>query len=85
MAIIRILLIALSLQVSAYAQAQTYPDRTIRILVGFTPGSAYSYSNSGYYLLAQIVKRVTGQSLREFADARIFKPLGMVVPVGAKG
>jgi CubicO group peptidase (beta-lactamase class C family) len=45
--------------------------------LGFTPGSAYSYSNSGYYLLAQLVKRVTGQSLREFADARIFQPLGM--------
>ncbi|AHG89155.1 beta-lactamase [Gemmatirosa kalamazoonensis] len=45
--------------------------------LGFAPGSAYSYSNSGYYLLAQIVKRVTGQSLREFADARIFAPLGM--------
>jgi CubicO group peptidase (beta-lactamase class C family) len=45
--------------------------------LAFTPGSAYSYSNSGYFLLAQIVKRVTGQSLRDFANEQIFLPLGM--------
>jgi tripartite-type tricarboxylate transporter receptor subunit TctC len=44
MAIIRILLIALSLQLTGYAHAQIYPDRTIRILVGFTPGSATDIS-----------------------------------------
>ena len=44
MAIIRILLVALSFQLTGYAQAQTYPDRTIRILVGFTPGSATDIS-----------------------------------------
>jgi len=43
----------------------------------FKPGDEYSYSNSGYFLLAQIVKRVTGKSLRDYADAQIFKPLGM--------
>ena len=35
------------------------------------------YNNGGYVLLAEIVKRVSGQSLRAFADARIFRPLGM--------
>ncbi|HEY2374554.1 MAG TPA: serine hydrolase domain-containing protein [Gemmatimonadaceae bacterium] len=45
--------------------------------LNFKPGDDYLYSNSGYFLLAQIVKRVTGKSLREFADARIFQPLGM--------
>ena len=45
--------------------------------LGFKPGDAYSYSNSGYFLLAQLVKRVTGQPLREFADQQIFQPLGM--------
>ena len=46
--------------------------------LNFTPGSEYLYSNSGYLLLAQIVKRVSGKSLRQFADENIFKPLGMV-------
>jgi CubicO group peptidase (beta-lactamase class C family) len=45
--------------------------------LAFAPGSAYSYSNSGYFLLAQLVKRVTGRPLREFADSALFQPLGM--------
>ena len=45
--------------------------------LNFKPGDDYLYSNSGYFLLGQIVKRVTGKSLREYADERIFRPLGM--------
>lgn len=45
--------------------------------LNFTPNSQYSYSNTGYTLLAQIVERVSGQSFREFTAARIFQPLGM--------
>ena len=43
----------------------------------FAPGSRYSYSNSGYLLLAEIVKRASGKSLRDFTTERIFAPLGM--------
>jgi CubicO group peptidase (beta-lactamase class C family) len=45
--------------------------------LNFKPGSEYLYSNSTYWLLGQIVKRVTGNSLRVFADEQIFQPLGM--------
>ncbi len=45
--------------------------------LNFPPGSEYRYSNTGYLLLGIVVKRVTGQSLRRFADSAIFKPLGM--------
>ena len=45
--------------------------------LNFKPGDQHLYSNTGYTLLAYIVKRVSGQSLREFAEANIFKPLGM--------
>src|SRR5262245_53754702 len=45
--------------------------------LNFQPGERYVYSNTGYTLAAQIVKRVSGQSLREFAEANIFTPLGM--------
>lgn len=43
----------------------------------FPPNSEYLYSNTGYFLLSEIVERVSGQTLRRFADARIFRPLGM--------
>ncbi|HEU4434031.1 MAG TPA: serine hydrolase domain-containing protein [Pyrinomonadaceae bacterium] len=45
--------------------------------LNFDPGDEYLYSNSGYFLLARIVQRVSGKSLREFAQENIFKPLGM--------
>lgn len=45
--------------------------------INFTPNTEYMYSNSGYTLMAKIVRAVSGQSLREFAHERIFAPLGM--------
>jgi len=45
--------------------------------LNFAPGSEHLYSNSGYVLMAEIVKRATGRSLREYADEKIFRPLGM--------
>jgi len=60
-----------------------YPDEEVIGLISqqkefnFVPGEEYLYSNSGYLLLAEIVKRVSGHSLRKFADNHIFNPLGM--------
>jgi CubicO group peptidase (beta-lactamase class C family) len=45
--------------------------------LNFKPGARHIYCNTGYTLLAQIVKRVSGQSLREFTMSRMFRPLGM--------
>ncbi|MEL6194194.1 MAG: serine hydrolase domain-containing protein, partial [Bacteroidota bacterium] len=45
--------------------------------LNFPPGSTYEYSNSNYILLAQIVARVSGKTLNEFAKEKIFEPLGM--------
>ena len=45
--------------------------------LNFPPGSKHLYCNTGYTLLAQIVKRVSGQSFREFTTSHIFQPLGM--------
>ena len=45
--------------------------------LNFAPGARYAYSNSGYFLLGLIAKRVTERSLREAAQERIFAPLGM--------
>jgi CubicO group peptidase (beta-lactamase class C family) len=43
----------------------------------FTPGSEYSYSNSGYNLAAIIIERVSKQKYPAFIEERLFKPLGM--------
>jgi CubicO group peptidase (beta-lactamase class C family) len=47
--------------------------------LNFQPGDEYLYSNTGYTLLATIVERATGTKFADFADANIFKPLGMEV------
>ncbi len=58
-------------------------DHILKILskqnaLNFPPGEESIYSNSNYTLLAEIIKSVSGQSLRKFADSAIFKTLGMV-------
>lgn len=45
--------------------------------LNFTPGEEWSYSNSGYVLLKEMVARVSGISFAEFAHRRIFEKLGM--------
>lgn len=45
--------------------------------LNFVPGHEYSYSNSGYNLLAIIVGRVSGMSFADFSRERIFEPLGL--------
>jgi CubicO group peptidase (beta-lactamase class C family) len=41
------------------------------------PGAAFSYSNSDYVLLGQIVEKVTGSTLASQLRSRIFEPLGL--------
>lgn len=43
----------------------------------FIPGTKYSYSNSGYVLLALIVEQVSKSSFSEFIHTNIFTPLKM--------
>ncbi len=45
--------------------------------INFNPGDEFLYSNAGYVLMVDIVKRVSGKSLRDFAEENIFKPLNM--------
>jgi CubicO group peptidase (beta-lactamase class C family) len=41
------------------------------------PGDKYAYSNLGYFVLAEIIQRVSGKPWSTFLDDRVFKPLGM--------
>src|SRR5690606_28871380 len=45
--------------------------------LNFEPGEEHLYSNSGYWLLGQIVNKVAGMSMADFAKKEIFTPLGM--------
>lgn len=45
--------------------------------LNFPPGSEYSYSNTEYNLLAEMIARVTGESFRAWTDQNIFAPLHM--------
>jgi CubicO group peptidase (beta-lactamase class C family) len=65
-----------------YSQDLITDDDVMSVLVhqkalNFKPGEKYMYSNTGFTLLAIIVKRVSGMSFREFTDKNIFAPLGM--------
>jgi CubicO group peptidase (beta-lactamase class C family) len=57
-------------------------DDILRIAVrqkslNHAPGAAWSYTNTGYDLLAIMVGRVSGKSLADLSRERIFQPLGM--------
>lgn len=59
------------------------------------PGEKYDYCNWGYYLLGQIIKRVTGISWSQYAEPQLLQPLGLnqtifghelkIIPGRAKG
>ena len=73
----------------------------LRAILGSTepnyePGARYLYTNSGWILAAQAIYRLTGKTLAQFAEERIFTPLGMhetryladvttIIPNGAEG
>lgn len=45
--------------------------------LNFRPGDEFLYANTNYTLAAIIIARVSGQSLQQFTDQRLFSPLGM--------
>tara|TARA_R110002049_G_scaffold242263_2_gene416085 strand:- start:244 stop:1680 length:1437 start_codon:yes stop_codon:yes gene_type:complete len=45
--------------------------------LNFKTGTEFGYCNTNYTLLAEAVKRITGQSFADFAKENIFDPLGM--------
>lgn len=68
-----------------YTRRYNMPDMKEKTLVhflrskplNFTPGTQWSYSNSGYWLLGYIIEKVTGLSYEEALKQYIFNPLQM--------
>lgn len=54
----------------------------------FPPGSAYQYCNSSFWVLAEVISRVSGRDYKDYLRERICEPLGMVdtsfAPEGAR-
>ncbi len=58
-------------------------DEALQLIIrqqelNFPPGTEHLYSNTGYFLLSQIVKIVTDQTLSEWAGENMFRPLNMM-------
>jgi CubicO group peptidase (beta-lactamase class C family) len=45
--------------------------------LNFAPGTDYHYSNTGYSLLAEIVRRTSGKAFAQYLEEAVFAPLGM--------
>jgi CubicO group peptidase (beta-lactamase class C family) len=61
----------------AYTHAHVLEIVARQRSLNFTPGTRWSYSNTGFNLAAMIVERVSGQTFQAFTQARLFQPLGM--------
>jgi CubicO group peptidase (beta-lactamase class C family) len=51
------------------------PDQKLKIKPD--PGTRYSYSGEGIYLLQFVLEQITGENLETIAQERVFQPLGM--------
>ena len=66
-----------------YSHDEYYEDKDImkwlinQTELNFKPGDEHLYSNSGYWLLGQIVNKVAEMNMADFAKKEIFEPLGM--------
>jgi CubicO group peptidase (beta-lactamase class C family) len=61
----------------AYTHAHVLDIASRQRALNFTPGTHWSYSNTGFNLAAIIVSRVSGKPFADFERERIFAPLGM--------
>lgn len=50
---------------------------SIRDSLDFPPGTHWSYSNTGYYLLGLIIEKITGSSYDRFVQDSLLTPLGL--------
>ncbi|MBL8828923.1 MAG: beta-lactamase family protein [Planctomycetaceae bacterium] len=54
-----------------------FVEEIIKAELAFKPGTQFSYSSSGTILVAEIVQRLSGRSIREFVREEIIQPLGL--------
>jgi len=60
-----------------YLTINEFYDVVKTVPLALKPNQKFQYSNIAYFLLSMLVEEVTRKSLRDYADDKIFKPLGM--------
>ncbi|MFK7831360.1 MAG: serine hydrolase domain-containing protein [Congregibacter sp.] len=60
-----------------YLTIEEFYDVVAQVPLAQPPEQAFLYSNLAYFLLSMLVEEVSGESLREYAQRRMFEPLGM--------
>jgi uncharacterized protein YbbC (DUF1343 family) len=61
----------------AWSGSDTAISIAVEEVPTFPPGERFVYSDINYFLLGEIVRHVSGQTLDRFSHDRIFAPLGM--------
>lgn len=66
---------------NALADYAAGPEKAIERVFGLKlrtpPGERFAYSDVGFIVLAELVKKTSGQNVHEFSQEHIFQPLGM--------
>lgn len=60
-----------------HAPLAKFIEGSIKADLLFKPGTGFSYASSGTMLVAEIVQRLSGQSIRDFVRSAIIEPLGL--------
>lgn len=60
--------------------APNWTELTLGLPVAFDPGTVYAYNTGGSHLLGVVVQEVSGMPFDDFADERLWTPLGIDRP-----
>jgi CubicO group peptidase (beta-lactamase class C family) len=60
-----------------HAPLSDYREEALKAPLKFPPGTAYSYSSMGILLSAQIAQKITGKSIADLVQEKVFDRLGM--------
>ena len=60
-----------------HASLAKFVAESIKTDLLFSPGTRFSYASTGTILIAEIVQRLSGRSIRDFVRSEIIEPLGL--------
>ncbi|GEO10797.1 serine hydrolase domain-containing protein [Segetibacter aerophilus] len=61
-------------------QDTNWVKRFLTIPIKYQPGSKFLYNSTATYMLSAIVSKVTGQTVLDYLQPRLFEPLGIAKP-----